>query len=194
MQVTIVPSVFDFQQLLAGCYLRGWSVLDLLSCVCGYKKSSQRDAFGGRCSWEKGNDFSVVAVVWWDKHKCRRLRLGFPSRFAADWQGGCGSITGNRHKPHLGPPCQSLAQCKSQGSALGLFSCSLESTWGCSISCSPVQRPVLRVQFRYRWAFSIQFSLSEKKRRKQHIELRIQIAHLQYLYNLPFAWDSFRPA
>lgn len=116
-----------------GCYLRGWLVLYLLSYGCGYKKSCRYDAFGGRCSQEKGNDFSVVAVVWWDKHKCRRLRLGFSSRSAADWQDSCGPITGSRHKPHLWPP------------ALGQFSCSLESTWGCSISCSPAQR-LLRVQ------------------------------------------------
>lgn len=165
--MSIVPSVFDFQQLLAGCYLRGWLVLYLLSSVSGYKKSSPCDAFSGRCSQEKGNDISVVAVVWWDKHKCRRLRLGFSSRFAADWQDGCGSITDNSTSPYLWPPCQSLAQCKSQGPALGQFSCSLESTWGCSICCLPGQR-LLRVQFRHRWAFSVfKYSILCRKKKKR---------------------------
>lgn len=172
--MTIVPSVFDFQQLLAVCYLRGWLVLCLLSCVCGHKKSSQYDAFGGRCSQEKGNDSSVVAVVWWDKHKCRRLRLGFSLRFAAAWLDSCGSIAGNKHKPHLWPPWQSLAQCKSQGPALGQFSCSLESTWGCSICCLPVQR-LLRVQFRHRLAFRVFLNtvFFARKKKEESITYRI---------------------
>lgn len=123
------------------------------------QEPSQHDVFGGRCSQEKGNEFSLVAVVWWDKHKCRRLRLGFSSRFAADWQ---------ESKPYLWPPCQSLAQCKNQGPALGQFSCSLESTWECSICCSPVQR-LLGVQFRHRSTFRVLLNtvfFTRKKKKK----------------------------